>query len=82
LLLDPVGSRIFETIIRKCNDDTYEFLVSKFFLGNLADLALHPSANFAVQRVLERLTRSDDVKAVVNDDIGRGAKDLISMLIS
>jgi hypothetical protein len=61
LLRDAVGSRIMETILRVSSDETVESMFNSYFKDDITDLAIDPAANFAVQRVLERLTKEEDV---------------------
>lgn len=57
------ASRVWETIIQHCPDgDAIERLYRECLAGKLADLAMHPFANFPLQRLLERC----DEKALVS----------------
>lgn len=67
LLRDAVGSRIVETILRVSSDDTVDSLFNNYFKEDITDLALNPAANFAVQRILERLTSPEDVSHCVKE---------------
>lgn len=66
LLRDAVGSRIVETILRVSSDVTVDSLFNTYFKEDITDLALDPAANFAVQRILERLTNAEDVSYCVH----------------
>jgi hypothetical protein len=50
-----------ETILRVSSDETVQSLFNNYFKADITDLALDPAANFAVQRILERLTNEEDV---------------------
>ena len=65
LLRDPVGSRIIESVVRVASDETIQTLFMTYFKETLSDLAMDSSANFVVQRVIGRLTESEDVTFVV-----------------
>ena len=79
LLSDQVGSRILETIVRTASDETIQSLFTKYFKENLFDLALDPSANFVVQRILERLTEPEDVSYCLHTLIDSRVDDFISI---
>jgi hypothetical protein len=50
-----------ETILQISSDETVESLFNSYFKEDITDLGLDPAANFAVQRILERLTNEEDV---------------------
>jgi hypothetical protein len=67
-----------ETTIRISSEDTIQFLFTKYFKEHLIDLSYDPAANFALQRIVERLTKPEDVDSVVCK-ILYGTLDLICM---
>ena len=60
-----MGSRIIESTLRVASDETIQTLFTTYFKETLSDLAMDSAANFAVQRVLGRLTESEDISFVV-----------------
>jgi len=63
LLRDTVGSRIIETIIKVSSDETIQHVWNTYFNDEekLVELSQHAAANFALQRIFERLTNPDDI---------------------
>ena len=61
LVRDVVGSRIMETILRFAPDEMVQQLFNSYFKDNLTELSFDKNANFAVQRLFERLTKPEDV---------------------
>lgn len=79
LLHDAAGSRVFETILRVSPDKTIEMLFIGCFKGHLYELSIEAAANFAVQRILERLTRPEDVSSAATELLNK-TRDLIGMI--
>lgn len=50
-LKDPASSRLVETIIQLSHKPLLRELYKKHLTGSLVDLALHPIANFPIQRL-------------------------------
>ena len=64
LLHDVVGSRIVETTIQISSDDAVQSVFTTYFKDNIVDLSFDVAANYPVQRILARLTRSEDISFV------------------
>ena len=81
LLRDSIGSRIIETIIRISSNEIVQLIWDTYFndKDKLAELCKHPAGNFAVQRMFERATNSEDISSAI-DPILANAMDLICNL--
>ncbi|KZT66809.1 ARM repeat-containing protein [Daedalea quercina L-15889] len=55
LLRDQTASHLLETLVRRAPARVFPALWATYFAGRLARLAVHPVANFVVQRALGRL---------------------------
>jgi hypothetical protein len=67
LICDAVGSRIMESILRLTSDEIVQELYDSYFKENLADLSFDKHANFAIQRLFERLTNPESVNHAVTN---------------
>jgi len=67
LLQDTIGSRTLETIIRLAPEDIVEKLFTVYFRPRLIEVSSDDVSYFCAQRILERLTRPEDVSAAVED---------------
>ncbi|KAH9831022.1 ARM repeat-containing protein [Rhodofomes roseus] len=56
LLRDPTASHLLETLARRAPTPVFAVLWATYFAGKLARLAVHPVANFVVQKAVARLS--------------------------
>lgn len=73
LLRDPTASHLFETLVRRAPAPVFPILWATYFEGKLARLAVHPVANFVVQKALGRLDADQLGKACeeLADEVAR-----------
>ena len=63
LLRDPTASHLLETLVRRAPAPVFPILWATYFQGKLSRLAVHPVANFVVQKAVGRLGADELGKA-------------------
>ena len=61
-----MGSQILEAIIRNSSSETIDFIFAQYFEENVAELCFDEAGHFAVERILERVTRPKDIDSAVD----------------
>jgi nucleolar protein 9 len=64
LIYDPVGSRLFETIVEHAPAKTFKAIYREFFKERLASLGKNEIAGYVVMKVLSRIGKDDLQEAV------------------
>lgn len=73
LITNKQGSHLIEAALEAAPDEIFNKLCTLAFKGNIADLAKHPVANFAVQSAFASVKRNQQFKRMFEDlrpDIG------------
>ena len=78
LLSLPIGSRVFETLIRVSPPPVFDALWNLYFEGKIGRLAIHPYANFVVAAGVARLDREGVERVVKECRAVNGGRGLIS----
>eukprot|EP00798_Chlamydomonas_sp_ICE-L_P020654 gene20654-27440_t len=65
---DPTASHVVEAVVQASTPALFEELFTRYFKGNLADLAHHPMANFVVQAALAATKTTPQLSKVMEQD--------------
>ena len=64
LLISPIGSRLFETLLRVAPGTLFSHVWQTHFEGKIGRYSVHPYANFVVARGVSRLGESGMERAI------------------
>ncbi|GAX84255.1 hypothetical protein CEUSTIGMA_g11678.t1 [Chlamydomonas eustigma] len=67
LVRDHTGSHVLEAVVQASPPALFEELHHRFLAGNLAELSMHPSANFVVQAALSVTSSAAIVKSMFGE---------------
>ena len=60
---DVIGSRLFEVVLQVISSDLLSEVFPKCFSKHLVDMALHPVANFVLQKLITRAAQEEEVRS-------------------
>ena len=69
MALDSVGSFLVELVLTLASVDTYRELCEELFQGRLLQFAVHPKANFVLQRLISNCEEKEMVIHVLFHDL-------------
>ena len=65
LVSHEIGSHLIEQIVSAAPEDLYAEMLEKHFMPHLQLMALHPVANFVLQRIITEAHTYEQVRLVV-----------------
>ncbi|XP_022082389.1 nucleolar protein 9-like isoform X2 [Acanthaster planci] len=64
VLTDNVGSHLFEIVIEVISDESFSEVYSQCFSHHLLGMALHPVANFVLQKLIKRAAKEEEFSEI------------------
>jgi len=69
LLKHPVGSHLFEKVLKYSSDKMFHQIFITYFHGNMVELCRNNISNFVVQHLLENVRSSQQLLIMINEII-------------